>query len=63
MKAPSAGVQANDLEASAAIDLERADTLRREADALTRRATDKRAKAAALRNQAGCGNSAPPVGR
>jgi hypothetical protein len=49
MKAPGPGFQANDLDASAAIDMERADALRREADALEQRATEKRSKAAELR--------------
>lgn len=57
--------EANDLDASAAIDMERADALRREATALrrqaaalhrevgalTKRASGKRAKAAELRRQ------------
>lgn len=63
MSAPSPGFQANDLDASAALDLERADTLRRDATALrkkaaalrreivalTKRAAKKRAKATELR--------------
>lgn len=42
---------ANDLDASAAIDMERADTLRREADALVEQAARKRAQASMLRGQ------------
>ncbi len=41
--------QANDLDASAAIDMERADALRGEIAALEKRAAEKRANAAELR--------------
>jgi hypothetical protein len=43
--------EANDLDASAAIDMERADALRQEAAALVDRATEKRARAAGLRRE------------
>lgn len=52
MPGPSPAFEANDLDASAAIDRERADALRIEADALDKAAADKRAKAEELRNQA-----------
>lgn len=49
----SPAFEANDLDASAAIDRERADALRLEADALDEAAAAKRAKAVELRRQIG----------
>ena len=50
-KTTKLAMQANDLEASAAIDKERADALRRKAEALDKTADGKRARAAELRRQ------------
>ena len=53
MSTPSPGFRANDLDARAAIDMERVDTLHREAAALEQRAAEKRAKAAEPREWSG----------
>lgn len=52
MPRPSPAFEANDLDASAAIDLERAAALRAEADGLDKAAATKRARAEELRKQA-----------
>jgi DNA repair exonuclease SbcCD ATPase subunit len=51
--------EANDLDASAAIDRERAESLRKEAETLDKAANDKRAKAADLRQKLGAAETLP----